>query len=146
VLNLLSCVLQVILSPDTRILLNADSTIGRNNETVDVHYSDSGGTNKTNFSFVTRMSIPIPRVTETSFIRLQRPELAFSANGSKFVMAMALGRVSVWDVRSKVPLKTFMEAPKSDYDDLRVRYPQFSSGKLGKEVLVFVEVCLMFTF
>ena len=77
---------------------------------------------------------------------LQRPVLAFSADGSKFAMAMGRGRVSVWDIRSKVPLKTFMEVPKSAYHDRPVQYLQFSSGKLGKEALVFVEVCLMFTF
>jgi len=116
----------------------------RHNDTIDIHYSDSGGTNNMNFSFVTRMSIPILGVPGTSHT-LQAPELAFSAEGSKFAMTMGCGRVSVWDIRSKVPLKTFMEVPKSDYDRW-VPYLQFSSGKLGKEVLVFVEVCLMFTF
>jgi len=99
-----------------------------------------------NFSFVTRMSIPIPRVPKALPIALQEPELAFSADGSKFAMAMASNRLSVWDIRSIVPLKTFMEVPKSDYHDLRVRCLQFSSGKLGKEALVFVEVRLMFIF
>jgi hypothetical protein len=95
-----------------------------------------------NFSFVSRMSIPIPTASGTSPI-FQVPVLAFSADGSKFAMAMARGRVSVWDIRSKVPLKRFMEDTKFDYD---VRHLQFSNGKLGKEVLVFVEVRLMFTF
>ena len=63
-------------------------------------------------------------------------------------MAIARGRVSVWDIRSKDPLKTFLENPNYDHRDGRqpVRYLQFSSGKLGKEAMVFVEVCLMFTF
>ncbi|KIJ93240.1 hypothetical protein K443DRAFT_63351, partial [Laccaria amethystina LaAM-08-1] len=69
-------------------------------------------------------------------IDLEEPELAFSADGSKF--AMNNGRVSVWDIRSKVPLKTFTGVPKSNYDDGFVQFLQFSSGKLGKEVLVFV--------
>ena len=97
-----------------------------------------------NFSFVSRMSIPIPMGPKT-FPIIQAPVLAFSPDGSKFAMAMARSRVSVWEIRSKVPLKTFMEVPKSEYDDRPVRHLQFSSGKVGKEVLVFVEVCLMFT-
>jgi len=125
------------------ILLNADLETGRHNETVDIHYSDSGGTS---FSFVTRMSIPtVPRAPDSSLISV--PELAFSADGSKFAMAMARSRVSVWDIQSKVPLKTFTGVPhRSKYQDQSVRYLQFSSGKLGKEALVFVEVHLMFTF
>ena len=118
----------------------------RSNETIDIHYSDSGGTNDTNFSFVTRMSIAIPRIPEHSDIDLQEPELAFSADGSKFAIAMNRGKVSVWDVRSKVPLKTFVQVPKPEYHAQPVRYLQFSGGKLWREVLVFVEVCLIFTF
>ena len=110
----------------------------------DIHYSDSGRTNNMNFSFVTRMSVPIP---ESPGVWVWRgPFFAFSADGSKFAMAMARSRVSVWEIRSKVPLKTFMEVPKSDYDDRPVRHLQFSSGNVGKEVLVFVEVCPLFTF
>ena len=115
--------------------MNADQEIGRENETIDIHYSDSGGTN---FSMVTRMSIPIPRAPEDSmFCDPQDPILVFSADGSKFAIATNPGRVSVWDIRSKVPLETFI-VPQSDY--YRIRYLQFSSGKLGKEVLVFVAV------
>ena len=133
-LNLFSCVLPAILSPDRRILLHADSGTYRHNETIDIHYSDSGGTNNINFSFVTRMSIPLPL---RSPLDRQNPALAFSSDGSKFAMAMACGKVSVWDIRSKVPLKTFLKVPKS-----RIHHLQFNSGKLGKEVLVFVEVRL----
>ncbi|KIJ90595.1 hypothetical protein K443DRAFT_686667 [Laccaria amethystina LaAM-08-1] len=124
-----------ILSPDRRILLKADSSQQRDYETIDINYSDSGDTNNINFSSITRMSIPIPRDPE-DIIDLEEPELAFSADGSKF--AMNNGRVSVWDIRSKVPLKTFTGVPKSNYDDGFVQFLQFSSGKLGKEVLVFV--------
>ena len=101
-----------------------------------------------NFSFVTRMSIPIPRGPETSSLFPPVPPIpAFSADGSKFAMTvMAHSGMSVWDIQSKVPLKTFMEVPKSDDNDVNVRYLQFSSGKLGKEALVFVEVCPMFMF
>ena len=68
---------------------------------------------------------------------------AFSADGSKFAMAMSPGGVSVWDIRSKVPLKAFI---KSEYCNQPVQCLQFSSGQQGKEALVFVEVRLMFTF
>ena len=78
---------------------------GGHNEIIDIHYADSGGTNNTNFSFVTRMSIPTPRA----------PELAFSTDGSKFAIAMSSGRVSVWDIQSKVPLKTFIGVPRSKF-------------------------------
>ena len=79
---------------------------------------------------------------------LFEPELAFSANGSKFAMAMSHGGpgVSVWDIQSKTPLKTFVEVPKYGYGRGAIRNLQFSSGKSGKEALVFVEVCLMFRF
>ena len=85
------------------------------------------------------MTIPIPGVSEVLPMSLQTPTLAFSPDGSKFAMAMGRGRVSVWDIRSKVPLKTFGVEGRS------VRYLQFSSGQSGKEALVFVEVRLMFT-
>ena len=91
------------------------------------------------------MSFPAPTDPE---IYLGYPsELAFSADGSKFAMAMSQGSpgVSVWNIQSKTPLKTFVEVPK--YENRRfVRNLQFKSGKSGKEALVFVEVCPMFTF
>ena len=91
------------------------------------------------------MSFPAPTDPE---VYLDFPsELAFSADGSKFAMATSPGGlgVSVWDIQCKTPLKTFMEVPK--YGDHRYAGNiQFSSGKSGKEALVFVEVCPMFTF
>ena len=98
-----------------------------------------------NFSFVSRMLIPL-RLVQKPYPLVQTPVLAFSADGSKFAMAMAYGGVSVWDVQSKDPLKTFMKVHNYYAFDVRVRYLQFSSANLGKEVLVFVEVRLMFTF
>ena len=91
------------------------------------------------------MSFPAPPAQEQPFFFA--PELAFSADGSKFAMAMSQGNpgVSVWDIQRTTPLKTFMEVPKNG-DRRRVGNLQFSSGKSGKEALVFVEVCLMFTF
>jgi len=78
-------------------------------------------------------------------INLLEPELAFSADGSKFAIVTNNRSVFVWDIRSQlVPLKTFIEVPKPGPPN-PVNYLQFS-GKVGKEVLVFVEVCLMLTF
>ena len=71
-----------------RILLNVDWKDQRQNETIDVHYLVPGGTN---FSFITRMSIPSLRVIS----HINEPELAFSADGSKFAMGMGCGGVSV---------------------------------------------------
>ena len=133
-----SDVLQVILSPDTRILLNVDMRSGRHNEIIDIYYLDSG---RTNFSPVSRLSMP--GVPEPHLYT--PPELAFSADGSKFAIAMDR-RVSVWDIRSKVPLWTFMEVPRPNNFLRPQRFLQFSSGNLGKEILVFVEVRLKFTF
>jgi len=110
-----------------------DMNESRDNETIDIYYSDSGGTSNVNFSFVTCISIPIPK---PPIKVLHYPKVAFSADGSKFAMSINYGRVSVWDIRSKVPLKTF----ESNIMDLHVVHLQFSSGKLGKETLVFVEV------
>ena len=110
---------------------------------IDLHYLDSGGTT---FSFVTCISFPAPTTQEGHLVF--EPELAFSADGSKFAMAMSQGGpgVSVWDIQSKTPLKTFVEVPKYGDGRRAIGYLQFSSGKSGKEALVFVEVCPMFTF
>ena len=91
------------------------------------------------------MSFPAPTDPE---VYLDFPsELAFSADGSKFAMAMTQGGpgVSVWNIQSKNSLKTFVEVPEY-VDGRRVGNLQFSSGKSGKEALVFVEVCPMLTF
>ena len=118
-------------------------TYRRHNEAIDIHHLDSSGTN---FSFVTRLSVPIADVPVKNAPHNQ-PGLAFSPNGSKFAMAMALlNGVFVWDIRSKVPLWTFMETPLPKGLWQLDRCAQFSSGNLGKEILVFVEVCLMLTF
>ena len=118
------------------ILLHVDLKNQRQIKTIDIHYLNSGGTN---FSFVTRLSITPARPL------YDPPKIAFSADGSKFAIAMTDGRVSVWNIQSKVPLQTFAPAwPKSPIH--RQRFLQFSTGNLGKEILVFVEVRLMFTF
>ena len=110
----------------------------------DIHYSDSGRTNNMNFSFVTRMSVPIP---ESPGVWVWRgPFFAFSADGSKFAMAWGRGGGFVWDIQSRVPLKALMEDSKYNHDNGYVRRLQFSSGKLGKEILVLLEVRLMLIF
>ena len=100
--------------PDSHIILNADLDEERENETIDIHYSDSGGTNDMKFSFISRISIPIHDVLKP--MRIGRPILEFSADGSKFAMAMGRARVIAWDIRRKVPLQTFMEVP-GDFDN-----------------------------
>ena len=39
---------------------------------IDIHHSDSGGTNNMNFSSITHMSIPIPGLPEAPSVSLQR--------------------------------------------------------------------------
>ena len=85
------------------------------------------------------MSIPIPWASEASDFGLQKPKFVFSADGSKCAFAMNFGRVSVWDIRSK---EIFIALHYNHH----IRYLQFSSGKLGREVLVFAVVRLIFTF
>ena len=111
--------------------------VKRHTETVDIHYLDPSGAN---FSFITHVSIPIAERPLDA-----PPEIAFSADGSKFAIAMDRG-VSVWDIRSKVPLWTFMEAPWPQTFNQPQRHLQFISGNLGKEILVFAQVRIMFTF
>ena len=114
-----------------------DTEDRRRNETIDIHYLDSGGTI---FSFVTRLSVPIEaRLYEP-------PEFAFSADGSKFAMTLYHGGVLIWDIPSNVLLRTFTELPGPSIGRWPQRRLQFSGGNLGKEILVFVEVRLMFTF
>ena len=119
-----------------------DSERGPHKVTIHIHYSDSSDTNNMNSSFVYRLSIPLPLLAITPFIRSQ---LIFSADGSKFAIATCHGRMSVWDIRREV---LFMDSePESDFRYFRdIRHLQFSSGNLGKEVLVFAQVRLMFTF
>lgn len=126
----------VVLSPDRRILLNAD----QNNEAIDIFYSGTGDTNNMDFSFVTRVSIPNPKGTNRKEGRpFGPPSLVFSADGTKFAAGTTDGIVSVWEVRSKIPLKIFeVDVPK-DVLQQPISYLQFGSGILGKEVLVFME-------
>ena len=113
----------------------------RPNTLVDIHYLDPGGKK---FSFVTQMSIRPLSGPANDF---NPTEFAFSADGSKFALGMGCGGVYVWNIQSKVPLRTITEAPRpKDEKPERPRFLQFSSGNLGKEILVSAEVCLMFTF
>lgn len=91
------------------------------------------GSANTGFNFITHL--PIPRTGPIIF-RWISPPPVFSADGSKFAAAAIDGTVSVWDLRSKIPLMV----KEPDRDVLRVVSLQFSSGILGREVLAFVEV------
>lgn len=124
-----------------------DLDIRQCNETIGIYYlPDPGVTSNKNFSFITRLSIPILRFLEDRHVGIPEPELALSADGSKFAMALYFSRVSVWDIQSKVPFKPFMGVPKSNHHHWPIQYLQFSSGKSRKKALVFVEVCMVFTF
>jgi WD40 repeat protein len=89
-------------SPDTNILL---SVMDWDTEKIGIFYSDSGDPNNMNFFFVTNVSVPKPA-------NVDRPPLMgpivvfleFSADGSKFATATSDGMLSVWDVRSQIPL------------------------------------------
>ena len=124
---------QVLRLPDRRICSNTDLGPAEQHR----RYSDPCGTNNAYFSILTRFPIP----THAEIPPIYPPTLAFSADGFKFAMAMGC-RVSVCDIRSKVPLKTFMEVNYRRF----VQNLQFSSGTLGKEILAFLKVPLIFTF
>jgi WD40 repeat protein len=130
-----SCIIQVVLSPDRHILLHAN----QNSETIDVFYSGTGDTDNMDFSFVTHVSIPNPKGTNRKDERHGPPRIAFSADGAKFAALTSDGVVWVWDVRSKIPLKVF-EADVPRDSQRPISGLQFSSGILGREVLVFKEV------
>ena len=131
--------MQVVLSPDRRILLNADE----NNEAIDIFYSDTGDTDNMNFSFVTHVTIPNPNGANRKGERLLgAPLLVFSADETKFAAGTADGVVSVWDVRSKIPLKVYEVDVPGDvpHGQWPIWSLQFSSGISGREVLTFVVV------
>ena len=91
------------------------------------------------FSFVTDVTIPNRNGTNPE--RLGAVSLKFSADGTKFAAGTDDGVVSVWDVRSKVPLKVFkVDMPRVEYLSWFTGYFQFSSGISGREVLAFTEV------
>ena len=94
------------------------------------------------FSFLSQVSIP--NTSGTDWYRkgtaIGASLLAFSADGTKFA-AGTIGVVSVWDVRSRLPSKVFkMDVPGGKYRSWSIKYLQFSSGILGREVLAFTEV------
>jgi WD40 repeat protein len=135
-----SRIIQVVLSPDRRILLNAD----RDSGTINVFYSGTGDTDNMDFSYVTHFSIPNPKGTNRRRDWHRSPLLAFSADGAKFASVTGDGVVLVWDVRSKIPLKVFEAVPRDR--QWPISHLQFSSGILGREVLVFTEVSSCFSF
>ena len=126
-----------MLSPDRRILLDADE----NNETIDIFYSGTGDKDNMDFSFLSQVSIPNRSGADRKGARAGAPLLAFSADGTKFAAGTVDGVVSVWDVRSRLPSKVFkMDVPGGKYRSWSIKYLQFSSGILGREVLAFTEV------
>jgi len=91
------------------------------------------------FSFVTHVSIPNPNGTNHNRAKLGAPLLAFSADGTKFAVGTEDGVLSVWDVRSKIPLKVFeVDVPRGVRFSTPLQFLQFSSGIFGREVLVFI--------
>ena len=102
-----------------------------------------GDTNNMDFSFITQVSIPNPKRTDRKEEGLLRaPLVVFSADGTKFAAGTTDGVVSVWDIRSKTPLKVFEVNVPTGRSTIEwpIWYLQFSSGILGREVLVFMEV------
>jgi len=81
------------------------------------------------FSFVTHVSIPDPNGTNRELAKLFGAALlAFSADGTKFAAGTAGGVVSIWDVRSKIPLKVFKVDVPSVRDIHILQWPiQYSS-------------------
>lgn len=130
-----------VISPNQPVLLDADV----DNEIMTLLLnSGSDDANNTNISSVIQVSLPNPNSTMkyAEDIHVKKLLLAFSADGSKFATATADGRVSIWDVRTKAPLKVFLVDVSRRYNSSwfqPVLLLQFSSGILGKEVLVFME-------
>jgi WD40 repeat protein len=114
-------------------------------EKIDIFYSDSGDPNNMDFSFVTNLSVPKP----ANAIR-QPPMgpivllLEFSADGSKFATATSDGVLSVWDVRSQIPLMV-LTVEKQRFENTPITFLKFSKGISGREVLVFMEVSQLCT-
>ena len=63
---------------------------------------------------------------------------AFSADGLKFAVTSWDGTMTVWDVRSKIPLM-IRKIPVHGVDSLH-----FSSGTLGREVLALTAVSQLY--
>lgn len=133
------------MSPNQPVLLDANM----DNETMTLLLnSGSDDAGDLDVSSVAQVSLPNPDSTSehNEDIHVKKLLLAFSADGSKFATATADGRVSIWDVRSKVPLKVFLVDVSRLYSSSwfqPVLLLQFNSGILGKEVLVFMKVSLM---
>ena len=92
------------------------------------------------FSFVTHVTIP--NHVGNNRKRLGALSLVFSADGTKFAAGTDDGVVSVWDVRSKIPLKVYeVDVPRDvPHGQWPIWSLQFSSGISGREVLMFVVV------
>jgi len=83
--------------------------------------------------------MPNPKGTNREIV-FKAPLLAFSADGTKFAAGTIDGVVSVWDVRSKIPLKVFEVDVVKSFPQWQLQCLQFSSGIPDREVLVFLTV------
>ena len=129
-------------SPDRSILLGV---MDWDTEKIDIFYSDSRDTNNMDFSFVTNVLIPNPaNAARQPPIGPLVLFLEFSADGSKFATATSDGVLSVWDVRSQIPLMV-LTVEKQRFENSPITFLKFSKGILGREVLVFMEVSKLCT-
>ncbi|EDR01123.1 uncharacterized protein LACBIDRAFT_312432 [Laccaria bicolor S238N-H82] len=129
-------------SPDRNILLSVAGQLGA--EKINIFYSDSGDANNKDFSFVTNVSIPKLANAYGQLPPMGPPVvvLEFSADGSKFAMATSDGVMSVYDVRSQIPLLV-LAVEKQRFVNEPITFLKFSKGILGREVLVFMENALL---
>lgn len=96
-----------MISPNHPVLLDADMDTEIMTLLLN---SGSDDANNMDVSSVIKVSLPNPNsaTKHNEDIHVKKLLLAFSADGSKFATATADGRVSIWDVRSKAPLKVFL--------------------------------------
>ncbi|EDR04753.1 uncharacterized protein LACBIDRAFT_330365 [Laccaria bicolor S238N-H82] len=120
--------------PSRRIILNP----GEISETIDIFYSGTGDTDNLDFSLISQVSIPNPNGADRKGGRARAPLLAFSADVTKFAVGTDDGVLSVWDVRSKTPLRVFEVDVPREVLSLPTSYLHFSSGIIGKEILAFI--------
>ena len=93
------------------------------------------------FSLLSQVSIPNPSGANRERLGAGEVLLAFSADGTKFAAGTLDGVVSIWDVRSRLPLKVFeVDVPRGKFIFRWIEVLKFSSGILGREVLAFTEV------
>lgn len=130
-------------SPNRNILLSVVNQPEWGAEKINILYSDTGDANNMDFSFVT--SVSIPKLANADRQPPMRPLvlfLEFSADGSKFATATSDGVLSVWDVRSQIPLMV-LAVEKQRFVNEPITFLKFSKGISGRELLVFMENALL---